>query len=248
MLNDEAFSRDISFIEAEHFPEDFGLLRDILNSSLSLFLQIVEERPTETLYGFDRVKCNSPEFEPSFPKEIVNTFDAEENLMDSLAFFSFYDFNGEISEEILTLFLTSSFIERRGYVSALFEEVFLNKNLDEKLEEMDSEDEEALDESLEEEKFDGDLPETKAPDNAGSKVLIGPSLVVGIPNASGTFQSPATLVMDGILDLHYDIMGVMLAIVVFVFYMLAVAIFFGTRATKSSLVVTYTHNTLIEVI
>jgi len=86
--------------------------------------------------------------------------------------------------------------------------------------------------------------------------VIGPEIiqpipvlpVVGIPNAIGTFQSPATLVMDGIMDLHYDIMGVMCAILALVLYMLTIAIWSSRVTFDENIITTTTHNTLIEII
>lgn len=60
------------------------------------------------------------------------------------------------------------------------------------------------------------------------------------------FQDPASPVMQGIIDLHHDIMGIMVFILFFVVWMLLSAVH-SFEASKNPTPATFTHGTAIEV-
>jgi cytochrome c oxidase subunit 2 len=67
------------------------------------------------------------------------------------------------------------------------------------------------------------------------------------------FQTPVTPIMEGIVDLHHDIMFFLVFIIVFVLYLLAiVAIMFRTDNDEVDVSLysgdSVTHNTQIEII
>lgn len=91
--------------------------------------------------------------------------------------------------------------------------------------------------------------------NLQNKLFFSLLTMIGLPtqhNKIVGFQTPATPIMEGIVDLHHDIMTFLTFIIVFVFYLLAaVVIQFGQdnkqdkRAYPADNV---THNSTIEVI
>jgi cytochrome c oxidase subunit 2 len=60
------------------------------------------------------------------------------------------------------------------------------------------------------------------------------------------FQDPASPVMEGIIDLHHDIMGIMVFILFFVVWMLLAAVYYF-EASKNPTPSTFTHGAVIEV-
>lgn len=61
------------------------------------------------------------------------------------------------------------------------------------------------------------------------------------------FQDPATPIMEGIIDLHHDIMAIIVVVGVFVFWMLA-RVLWRFRASRPGLPEKLIHGTLIEII
>jgi heme/copper-type cytochrome/quinol oxidase subunit 2 len=71
--------------------------------------------------------------------------------------------------------------------------------------------------------------------------------MANLKNYQINFQEPATLIMDGIIDLHHDIMAFLVLISIFVIYMLVRIIYFfgaGIDDYRSN----YNHNSPLEVI
>lgn len=71
------------------------------------------------------------------------------------------------------------------------------------------------------------------------------TMVAGLPNSLGYFQSPATSVMDSIIDLHNDIMVFMFFIGTFVLYMLIASLYSVRQRQEIS---TIAHNTFGEIV
>jgi len=80
--------------------------------------------------------------------------------------------------------------------------------------------------------------------------LIFDNMFLGIPTpAQIGFQFPASPIMEGIIDLHHDIMFFLVFISIFVLYMLLFAIiFFGEKRDSVRNTSTVTHHTLLEII
>jgi cytochrome c oxidase subunit II len=78
----------------------------------------------------------------------------------------------------------------------------------------------------------------------GNDTLLG----LALPGQVG-FQVPATPIMEGLIDLHHDIMFFLVFIIVFVLYLLAVIVFlFHESADSKRNTSTVTHHTRLEVI
>lgn len=80
--------------------------------------------------------------------------------------------------------------------------------------------------------------------------LLGSDTLLGIPlPGQVSFQEPATPIMEGLIDLHHDIMFFLVFIIVFVLYMLTVIIVFF-HEDKNSLrnTSTVSHHTDLEII
>jgi len=80
--------------------------------------------------------------------------------------------------------------------------------------------------------------------------LISSDTLLGLPLPGQiNFQVPATPIMEGIIDLHHDIMFFLVLISVFVLYLLF-AIIFMFSAKKNDLRNTSTvgHHTILEII
>jgi cytochrome c oxidase subunit 2 len=74
---------------------------------------------------------------------------------------------------------------------------------------------------------------------------LGPSADASTPWQFG-FQDPASPVMQGIIDLHNDIMGIMVFIFLFVCYILGAAVVYFEQ-TKNPSPSVFTHGTVIEI-
>jgi cytochrome c oxidase subunit 2 len=78
----------------------------------------------------------------------------------------------------------------------------------------------------------------------GNDTLLG----LALPGQVG-FQVPATPIMEGLIDLHHDIMFFLVFIIVFVLYLLAIIVFLFHESTDSKRnTSTVTHHTRLEVI
>lgn len=62
------------------------------------------------------------------------------------------------------------------------------------------------------------------------------------------FQTPATEVMEKIVDLHHDIMFFLILVVTFVSWILVRILFFFNNTNKTTLRVAFAHHTLLEVV
>lgn len=80
--------------------------------------------------------------------------------------------------------------------------------------------------------------------------LLGSDTLLGLPMPGQTgFQVPATPIMEGLIDLHHDIMFFLIFIIVFVLYLLIILIiFFHEDPLSKRNTSTVTHHTLLEVI
>jgi hypothetical protein len=80
-------------------------------------------------------------------------------------------------------------------------------------------------------------------------VLVGDSLF-GMPIADQVvFQAPATPIMEGIIDLHHDIMFFLVFISIFVLYLLvAVVVLFSEKENDVRDTSAVSHHTVLEVI
>jgi cytochrome c oxidase subunit 1 len=73
------------------------------------------------------------------------------------------------------------------------------------------------------------------------------AMLLDVPTAwQMNFQTPATEIMEKIVDLHHDIMFFLVLIVTFVSWMLGRIIFFFKKENTESLRVTFSHHTLLE--
>jgi cytochrome c oxidase subunit 2 len=64
-----------------------------------------------------------------------------------------------------------------------------------------------------------------------------------------TFQDPATPVMEGIIDLHHDLMFFIVIVITFVFFiMFRIIYLFDSRTVQASSLSRVTHNTQLEII
>lgn len=74
--------------------------------------------------------------------------------------------------------------------------------------------------------------------------------LLGIPESNQiTFQEPATPIMEGIIDLHHDIMFFLVFISIFVLYMLvAIVVLFGEDQNSSRNTSAVSHHTVLEII
>lgn len=74
--------------------------------------------------------------------------------------------------------------------------------------------------------------------------------LLGIPLPGQlTFQAPATPIMEGIIDLHHDIMFFLVLISIFVLYLLAaVMVMFGEDKNSARNTSTVSHHTMLEII
>jgi cytochrome c oxidase subunit 2 len=78
----------------------------------------------------------------------------------------------------------------------------------------------------------------------GNDTLLG----LALPGQVG-FQVPATPIMEGLIDLHHDIMFFLVFIIVFVLYLLAAIVFlFHESADSKRNTSTVTHHTHLEII
>jgi len=75
--------------------------------------------------------------------------------------------------------------------------------------------------------------------------------LLGLPNFGNLgFQTPATPIMDGLVDLHHDIMVFLVFIIVFVLYMMIVIVFnfhenSGNKYRNTS---NTSHHTILEIV
>jgi cytochrome c oxidase subunit 2 len=64
-----------------------------------------------------------------------------------------------------------------------------------------------------------------------------------------TFQVPATPIMEGIIDLHHDIMAFLVLISIFVLYLLvAIVVLFSENEDSKRNTSTVSHHTVLEII
>jgi cytochrome c oxidase subunit 2 len=78
----------------------------------------------------------------------------------------------------------------------------------------------------------------------GNDTLLG----LALPGQVG-FQVPATPIMEGLIDLHHDIMFFLVFIIVFVLYLLAAIVFLFHDSVESKRnISTVTHHTRLEII
>jgi cytochrome c oxidase subunit 2 len=64
-----------------------------------------------------------------------------------------------------------------------------------------------------------------------------------------TFQMPATPIMEGIIDLHHDIMFFLVLISIFVLYLLvAIIVLFSEDENSQRNTSTVSHHTILEII
>jgi len=81
-------------------------------------------------------------------------------------------------------------------------------------------------------------------------VLLANDTLLGLPmpNQFG-FQMPATPIMEGIIDLHHDIMFFLVFISIFVLYLLvAVIVMFSDNENNTRNTSTVSHHTILEII
>jgi hypothetical protein len=80
-------------------------------------------------------------------------------------------------------------------------------------------------------------------------VLVGDALF-GLPvEGQVVFQAPATPIMEGIIDLHHDIMFYLVFISIFVLYLLvAVVVLFSEKENDTRDTSAVSHHTVLEVI
>jgi hypothetical protein len=79
--------------------------------------------------------------------------------------------------------------------------------------------------------------------------LISNDTLLGMPTMNQKlFQMPVTPIMEGIIDLHHDIMFFLIFIIIFVLYILAsiIALFSDNNSSRNT--ETFAHNTTIETI
>lgn len=84
----------------------------------------------------------------------------------------------------------------------------------------------------------------------GLMTLLSTDTMLGmpLPNQFG-FQMPATPIMEGIIDLHHDIMFFLVFISIFVLYLLiAVIVLFSETETSARNTSTVSHHTILEII
>jgi len=74
--------------------------------------------------------------------------------------------------------------------------------------------------------------------------------LLGIPEPNQiTFQEPATPIMEGIIDLHHDIMFFLVFISIFVLYLLvAIIVMFGEDENSTRNTSAVAHHTILEII
>lgn len=73
------------------------------------------------------------------------------------------------------------------------------------------------------------------------------SLIFDVPTAwQMNFQTPATIIMEKIVDLHHDIMFFLILIIVFVSWILSRIIFLYGKNNSKTLRTAFTHHTLLE--
>jgi hypothetical protein len=83
----------------------------------------------------------------------------------------------------------------------------------------------------------------------GFMALLSSDTLLGIPLPNQlNFQMPATPIMEGIIDLHHDIMFFLVFISIFVLYLLVaiVALFSDTESNRNT--AAFTHHTVLEII
>lgn len=68
-----------------------------------------------------------------------------------------------------------------------------------------------------------------------------------VPNQLN-FQTPATAIMEKIVDLHHDLMFFIIAIVVFVSWMLGRMLYFYNSENTATPRVAFAHHTVLEII
>jgi len=80
--------------------------------------------------------------------------------------------------------------------------------------------------------------------------LLSKDSVLGLSEiGQATFQTPANAIMEGIIDLHHDIMFFLVFVAIFVLYMLTVIIYyFGDDPTSNIPVSSVSHHTQLEII
>jgi hypothetical protein len=80
--------------------------------------------------------------------------------------------------------------------------------------------------------------------------LLSYDTLLGIPAPNQlSFQVPASPIMEGIIDLHHDIMFFLVFIIIFVLYLLTVIIvMFGEKDNDTRNTQAVSHNTNIEII
>jgi hypothetical protein len=80
--------------------------------------------------------------------------------------------------------------------------------------------------------------------------LLGKDTLLGLPLPGQiTFQTPATPIMEGLIDLHHDIMFFLVFIIVFVLYLLTVIVFYFHETPDSVRnTSTVSHHTRLEII
>ena len=84
--------------------------------------------------------------------------------------------------------------------------------------------------------------------NVGIISLLGGDLLFGLPlPGQVNFQDPATPIIEGLIDLHHDIMFFLVFIIIFVLYLLVVIVFiFGADSLRNTSAVA--HHTRLEII
>lgn len=79
--------------------------------------------------------------------------------------------------------------------------------------------------------------------------FISNDTLLGLPfNNQKLFQIPSTPIMEGIIDLHHDIMFFLIFIIIFVFYVLISIVVLFSDNNSSRNTETFSHNTTIETI
>jgi uncharacterized membrane protein len=85
---------------------------------------------------------------------------------------------------------------------------------------------------------------------AGFLSMISYDTLLGIPEHNQlSFQLPASPIMEGIIDLHHDIMFILVFISIFVLYMLVtIVVLFGERDNDTRNTSAVSHHTTLEII
>jgi cytochrome c oxidase subunit II len=86
-----------------------------------------------------------------------------------------------------------------------------------------------------------------APQNATDKLDVTTKLDAAVPNQLN-FQTPATSIMEKIVDLHHDLMFFIIVIVVFVSWMLGRMLYFYNSENTATPRVAFAHHTVLEII